>query len=115
MCICSIARLVCLGILYDCKSLAAVGWPRGPIGLLWRLTSLIHSWQLLHQVQLLLTINALPYMEREMVLHNTASQREAQAQFDTSRLVDLSEHIIFDSPAAQVFDLCYMFCVLDTN
>jgi hypothetical protein len=43
-----------------------------------------------------------------MVLHNTASQREAKAQFDTSRLVDLSENIIFDCPAAQVSDLFLM-------
>ncbi|CAM6118833.1 unnamed protein product [Calypogeia fissa] len=60
---------------------------------------------LLQQVQELLMINALPYMERDMVLLNTASQREAQAKFDTSRLVDLSEHIIFDCPAAQVTPL----------
>ncbi|KAG6550710.1 hypothetical protein Mapa_007807 [Marchantia paleacea] len=53
----------------------------------------------------LLSINALPYAERNMVLQNAAAQREAQAQFDISRLVDLSERIILDSPAAQVTPL----------
>ncbi|KAL3683862.1 hypothetical protein R1sor_001884 [Riccia sorocarpa] len=60
---------------------------------------------LLQQVQSLLSINALPYAERNMVLQNTAAQREAKAQFDISRLVDLSEHIILDLPAAQVTPL----------
>lgn len=58
--------------------------------------------QLLQQVQSLLSINALPYAERNMVLQNAAAQREAQAQFDISRLVDLSERIILDYTAAQV-------------
>ncbi|KAL2636007.1 hypothetical protein R1flu_007486 [Riccia fluitans] len=60
---------------------------------------------LLQQVQSLLSINALPYAERIMVLQNAAAQREAKAQFDISRLVDLSEHIILDLPAAQVTPL----------
>ncbi|BBN03886.1 factor associated with neutral sphingomyelinase activation [Marchantia polymorpha subsp. ruderalis] len=60
---------------------------------------------LLQQVQSLLSINALPYAERNMVLQNAAAQREAQAQFDISRLVDLSERIILDYTAAQVTPL----------
>lgn len=37
-----------------------------------------------------------------MILQNAAAQREAKAQFDTSRLVDLSEQVLLDCPAAQV-------------
>lgn len=58
--------------------------------------------QFLHQAQSLLSINALPFAERDMVLQNAAAQREAKAQFDKSRLVDLSEYVLLDLPAFQV-------------
>ncbi len=58
--------------------------------------------QFLQQAQPLLAINALPFAERDMILQNTAAQREARAQFDTSRLLDLSEQVLLDCPAAQV-------------
>jgi len=61
--------------------------------------------QFLHQAQSLLSINALPFAERDMILQNAAAQREAKAQFDKSRLVDLSEHVLLDCPAAQVYTL----------
>jgi factor associated with neutral sphingomyelinase activation len=56
----------------------------------------------LQQAQPLLAINALSFAERDMILQNAAAQREAQAQFDTSRLLDLSEQVLLDCPAAQV-------------
>ena len=59
--------------------------------------------QFLHQAQSLLSINTLPFAERDMILQNAAAQREAKAQFDKSRLVDLSEHVLLDCPAAQVY------------
>jgi factor associated with neutral sphingomyelinase activation len=59
----------------------------------------------LQQAQPLLAINALPFAERDMILQNAAAQREAQAQFDTSRLLDLSEQVLLDCPAAQVTPL----------
>jgi hypothetical protein len=37
-----------------------------------------------------------------MILQNAAAQREAKAQFDISRLVDLSEQVLLDCLAAQV-------------
>ncbi|XP_024362547.1 uncharacterized protein [Physcomitrium patens] len=61
--------------------------------------------QFLHQAQSLLSINALPFAERDMVLQNAAAQREAKAQFDKSRLVDLSEYVLLDLPAFQVTPL----------
>lgn len=61
--------------------------------------------QFLHQAHSLLSINALPFAERDMILQNAAAQREAKAQFDKSRLVDLSEHVLLDLPAAQVHTL----------
>jgi factor associated with neutral sphingomyelinase activation len=61
--------------------------------------------QFLHQAQSLLSINTLPFAERDMILQNAAAQREAKVQFDKSRLVDLSEHVLLDFPAAQVYTL----------
>lgn len=58
--------------------------------------------QLLQQIQSLLSINLLPHLERDMILQNTAARREAQTQFDITRLVDLSEHVLLNCTAAQV-------------
>lgn len=44
-------------------------------------------------------------MERDMVLYNTRAQREAQAHFDATSLVDLNEKISLDLPSAQVTPL----------
>lgn len=44
-----------------------------------------------------------------MILQNAAAQREAKAQFDISRLVDLSEQVLLDCLAAQVLSLCSSF------
>ncbi|XP_073387205.1 uncharacterized protein [Physcomitrium patens] len=61
--------------------------------------------QFLHQAQSLLSINALPFDERDMILQNAAARREAQAHFDQSRLVYFSEYVLLDLPAAQVTPL----------
>jgi hypothetical protein len=58
--------------------------------------------QFLIQAQSFLSINRLPLSERDMVLSNSMAQREAQGRFDASRLHDLNEEIVFDTPAAQV-------------
>ena len=58
--------------------------------------------QFLVQAQSFLSINRLPLSERDMVLSNSMAQREAQGRFDTSRLHDLNEEIVLDTPAAQV-------------
>eukprot|EP01018_Ginkgo_biloba_P005610 Gb_23657 [translate_table: standard] len=55
----------------------------------------------LKQAQSFLSINLLPSMERDMVLYNTRAQKEAQAHFDTTSLVDLSEKICLNVPSAQ--------------
>ncbi|XP_024520106.1 protein FAN isoform X1 [Selaginella moellendorffii] len=61
--------------------------------------------QFLHQAQSLLSVNSLPPPERDMILRNTAAQKEAQAHFDISRLEDYNEEILFNFPAAQVTPL----------
>lgn len=59
--------------------------------------------QFLSQAQSYLSINALPSAERDMILQNKAAQQEAQAKFDKDRVVDFSEQILLDCPAAQVY------------
>lgn len=58
--------------------------------------------QFLGQAQRLWEINRLEYHKRDEALAAMAREREAAAKFDTSRLADLSEHILLDVPAAQV-------------
>lgn len=61
--------------------------------------------QFLKQARSFISINLLPSIERDMVLYNTRAQKEAQAHFDTTSLVDLNEKISLDLPAAQVMPL----------
>ncbi|KAH9320915.1 hypothetical protein KI387_015554, partial [Taxus chinensis] len=61
--------------------------------------------QFLKQAQSFISINLLPNMERDMILYNTRVQKEAQAQFDTTNLMDLSEKICLNVPSAQVTPL----------
>jgi hypothetical protein len=53
---------------------------------------LFYGWQFLKQVKSFISINLLPSVERDMVLFNTRGQKEAQAHFDSTSLVDLNEH-----------------------
>lgn len=61
--------------------------------------------QFLKQVKSFISINLLPSVERDMVLFNTRGQKEAQAHFDSTSLVDLNEQISLDLPSAQVTPL----------
>jgi hypothetical protein len=56
--------------------------------------------QFFKQAQPLLAINALLFAERGKVLQNATTQKEAQAQFDTNRLLDLSEQVLLNYPTA---------------
>jgi factor associated with neutral sphingomyelinase activation len=61
--------------------------------------------QFLGQAKRFLEINSMDYQERDKALASMAQEREGAAKFDTSRLADLSEHILLDLPAAQVIYL----------
>lgn len=79
-------------------------WSNWHCGFYSQLTELVCCiLQFLHQAQSYLSINTLPSAERDMILQNKAAQREAKAEFDKNRLVDLSEQILLDCPAAQVY------------
>eukprot|EP00897_Mesotaenium_endlicherianum_P002258 jgi/Mesen1/205/ME1138815C07543 len=58
--------------------------------------------QFMEAVQPLLQLRTLAWAQQEAAVRQTAAQRESDAKFDVSRLVDLGEHILLDLPAAQV-------------